>query len=85
MSAAEKLVDAGYEDVVIFDNPSYDNALVGVSEDNRAIYDYDKMVVWLAVTWGISREEAVEFIEYNTIRALPYKEDAPIILYRIPK
>ena len=85
MSAAEKLVDAGYEDVVIFDNPSYDNALVGVSEDNRAIYDYDKMVVWLAVTWGISREEAVEFIEYKTIRALPYKEDAPIILYRIPK
>ena len=50
MKAAERLSEWGYEDVIVFDNPSYDNALIGVSEDNRAIYDYDKMVVWLAVT-----------------------------------
>jgi hypothetical protein len=85
MTAAERLSEWGYEDVVIFENPSFDNALVGVSEDNRAVYDYDKMVVWLAVTWAISREEAIEFIEYNTIRALPYTEAAPIVMYRIPK
>ena len=84
MNATERLVEQGYEDVVIFDNPSYDNALIGVSENNRAIYDYDKMVVWLAVAWAISREEAVEFIEYNTIRAIPYAgEAAPIVMYRL--
>lgn len=83
MTVAERLTEAGYEDVIIFDNPSYDCALIGVSEDNRAIYDYDKMVIWLAVTWAISREEAIEFIEYNTIRALPYYENAPIVMYRL--
>lgn len=84
MKASEKLADLGYEDIVIFDNPSYDSALIGISEDGRAVYDYDKMVVWLAVTWAISREEAVEFIEYNTLRALPYcGEAAPIVMRQI--
>lgn len=85
MTAADRLEEWGYEDVIIFDNPSFDCALIGVSEDNRAIYDFDKMVIWLAVTYAISREEAVEFIEYNTIRALPYQENAPIVMYRLPE
>lgn len=83
MKASERLAEWGYEDVVIFENPSFDEALIGVSEDNRAIYDYDKMVIWLAVDCAISREEAVEFIEYNTIRALPYYENAPIVMHRL--
>lgn len=84
MKAAKRLENLGYENVVIFDTPSYDDALIGVSEDNRAVYDYDKMVVWLAVTWGISREDAMEFIEYNTLRALPYcGAAAPIVMRRI--
>lgn len=44
MTAAEKIEAAGNDDVIIFDNPSYDDALVGVTEDGRAVYDYDKMV-----------------------------------------
>lgn len=85
MTAAERLTEWGYEDAVIFDNPSYDDALVGVSEDGRAIYDYDKMIICLYVDGFISIEEAIEFIEYNTIRALPYVENAPIILHRLPE
>lgn len=83
MTAKEKLCYWGFEDVVVFDNPSFDNALIGVSHDNRAIYDYDKMVVWLAITWNVSREDAMEFIDYNTIRAIPYAgKDAPIVMHR---
>ena len=82
MTANERLTDAGYEDVLIFSNPSYDDALVGVTEDNRAVYDFDKMVDWLCQHDGFSHEEAVEFIEFNTIRALPYYgEEAPVIIY----
>jgi hypothetical protein len=82
MTARERLVDAGYEDVVIFENYSYDDALIGVSHDDRAVYDYDKMVKWLMDKEGFSEEEAIEWIDYNTIRALPYFGDqAPIILY----
>lgn len=82
MTAEDKIMDAGYEDVVILTDFSYDDALIGVTEDNRAVYDYDKMVAWLVETEGWSEEEAIEWIEYNTIRALPYAgPNAPIIIY----
>lgn len=84
MTAEERLIANGYESVVYLVNYSYDNALIGVSEDGRAIYDYDKMVEWLMKEEGWTAEEAVEWIDYNTIRALPYMgEDAPIIMYRL--
>ena len=45
MTAAEKLISAGYEDVIILEEDySYDSALVGVTEDGRAVYDYDIML-----------------------------------------
>lgn len=82
MNAEDRLMDAGYEGVKYLTNYSYDDALIGVSEDGRAIYDFDKMVEWLMNEVGLSDSEAVEWIEYNTIRALPYfGEGAPIIMY----
>lgn len=81
---SERLVDAGYEGVMILENYSYDDAFIGVTTDNRAVYDFDKMVEWLVLKEGFTPEEAVEWIEYNTIRALPYAgADAPIIMYRL--
>lgn len=82
MTAAERLADLGYEDVVVLENYSYDDALIGVTEDNRAVYDFNKMVDWLVETEGFSPEEAIEWIEYNTIRALSYAGSyAPVIMY----
>lgn len=36
--------DSGYESVTIFRNPTYETAFIGMSNDDRAVYDYDKMV-----------------------------------------
>ena len=84
MTASERLSELGYEGVVVFENFSYDYALIGVTEDNRAVYDFDKMVDWLCKNHSFEYDEAVEWIEYNTIRSLPYAgEDAPIIMYRL--
>ena len=84
MTAEEKLLAADYEGVVIFCGYSYDDALIGVTEDNRAVYDYDKMVAWLMATEQMPRNSAIEWIEYNTVRALPYAgPSAPIIMYRV--
>ncbi len=83
-SAAQRAQDAGYEDLMLLDNYSYDDAFVGVTEDGRAVYDFNKMVAWLMETEGFSQEDAIEWIEYNTIRALPYMgPEAPIIMYPI--
>lgn len=86
MNAEERLLEYGYDDVKYLVNESYDDALIGVSEDGRVIYDYDKMVDWLVDKYDWTDEEAVEWIEYNTIRALPYfGEGAPIIMYSLPR
>lgn len=71
----------GYEDSVIFENPDYDSAIIGISEDNRIIYDYDKMIDFLVTKDNMSIKEAADFISYNTIRSLPYIENSPIIMY----
>lgn len=85
MSKAEKrLLNAGYDGVIYLTNYDYDDALVGVSEDNRAIYDYGKMVEWLVKKKGFRETDAIEWIEYNTMRALPYMgENAPIIMHAL--
>ncbi len=78
----QRLEEEGYEDVVIFSSGEFDDAFLGLSEENRAIYSFDKMVDWLIKLDGITYEEAVEYIEFNVVRALPYAgEKAPIILY----
>ena len=84
MTAEEKLLANGYEDIVILADYSYDDALIGVTEDYRAVYDFDKMVAWLMQTERFTQDEAIEWIEYNTIRALGYAgPDAPIIIYAL--
>jgi hypothetical protein len=84
INAEERILNAGYEDVIYLTNYSYDDALIGISDDNRAIYDYNKMVEWLVVEESFTVEDAMEWIDYNTIRALPYMgEGAPIIMYPI--
>lgn len=80
----DKILELGFEDVVLFMNYDYTNALIGVTIDGRAVYDYDKMVKCLVDEEGLDELEAIEWIDYNTIRALSYAgENAPIIMYSI--
>lgn len=82
MNIRELLCDMGYEESVVFDNPDFDDAIAGVTDEGRVIYDYEKMVECLVKRDGMSEIEALEFIDYNTIRAIPYAgELAPIIMY----
>ncbi len=68
---------------ILFDNPQFDEAIMGVTEDNRVVYNFDDMVDCLMEEDGLAQEEAVEFIEYNTVRTLPYiGAKSPIIFYR---
>lgn len=70
--------------MIVFDNPSYETAIVGYDiHTDRIIYDYQLMIDYLIENEQMSEEEAVEFIDFNTIRSLDYIENAPIILNRI--
>lgn len=68
--------------IPIFDNPKFPNSILGISYDNRVIYDMEQMITDLMEEDDISYIDALEFIEYNTLRIIPYMgENAPIILY----
>lgn len=80
MTVEERLLDAGYEGAVILDG--YDEAFIGVSHEGRAVYDAELMVQVLMDRDGMTQEEAVEWIDYNDVRALPYAgENSPIIIF----
>lgn len=77
----EYLVEWGHEDTIVFDSPDYADAFIGVTWDERAVYDYNKMVECLVRNDGMDELEAMEFIDYNAVRSLPYVENGPIIIY----
>lgn len=82
-TAEQILEDNGYDsgDFVLLKDESYDSALIAVSDDFRAVYSYDKMVEWYVEKNGCSAEEAMEWIDYNTLRAIPYAgARAPIVV-----
>ena len=75
------LNDIGLEDAIIFENPDYDDAIIGVTHDNKVVYSFEKMVQHLVRIDNMSEEDAIEFIEYNTIRAIPYfGPNEPVVL-----
>lgn len=75
----QMLVKQGYGETILFENPDYSTAFIGISQDDRAVYDYELMVKHLIKTDNMEYDDAVEFIEYNTIRSLPYVENSPIV------
>lgn len=70
----------GYDDVITFENPDYETCLIGVTEDRRAVYDYELMLVYL-VENGICEEydEAADFISWND--SFFHRPPYPVIYY----
>ena len=69
------------EDILILDNHAYDDSIVGISADYRLVYSYEKMVKEFMKDEHCDETEAYEWLDYNTMRSLPYMgERAPIIM-----
>lgn len=74
----EDILDLFISEIIVFKDPDYDGCIIGVSTDGRAVYSYELMVAWLMHEDGCSEEDAVDFIEYNTVGA--YIDDGPIVV-----
>ena len=73
-----------YKDTVVLENPSYLNAIIGITDEGALCYSYEKMIDCLMEEDKMEQEDAMEFINYNTIRALPYASSMgvrPIVIY----
>lgn len=72
----------GDDGTAYFVNPTYVDAIQGVTTDNRIVYSYEKMVQYLMEHEYVTEEEAIDYIDYNCIRSLGYMGDhSPIIMY----
>lgn len=67
----EYLKAQGHEETLFFENPSFVKAITGITDSEQLIYDYDLMIE-AAMEEGWTAEESIEWIEYNTIRSIPY-------------
>lgn len=68
---------------IVDDEDEFADGAIDLSEDNHLIYDFNKMVESLEKHNNWSEEEAIEWIEYNTLRSLPYMEGVgkkPIVM-----
>lgn len=84
MQSIEEFIGTrGIEEIILFgDGKEYDTALIGVTYDDRAIYDYDLMVEWLMKhDKRISYQDAMEWIDYNVLNAY-IDPKQPIIMFR---
>ena len=80
----ESLIEKGFENAVVLEAPDFIEAVTGVTESGKVVYSYSAMIGSLMSQDEMTYEEAIEFLDFNTIRALPYMgENAPVIMYDI--
>lgn len=81
------LITEGYEQAGMFNCPSYDGSIVGYTDEGAVVYDFELMIEeYLSENPNSSMDDAIEFINYNTIRSIPYMNDGmvpPIIMYPV--
>lgn len=70
-----------YPEAHIFDNPAFDKSVIVVTTDGGLVYDFDSMIMEMAEDDGITTDEALEFVDYVTLRTVPYiPEPRPVIM-----
>lgn len=80
----ELLLDNDLEGAAYFTGDDFDTAIAGYTDNNQIIYSYDKMVEWYMDKYDVDDVTAMEWIDYNTIRAIPYMGPTqPIIMYSL--
>lgn len=73
--------DRGFEEPpMYFTNHSYDNSIIGFTEDGKTVYSLEKMIEEYMEDEGCSYEEAIEWIEYNTLGSLSMADGRIIII-----
>ena len=81
---AEQYGEEALDNVSMFENPAFAGAIIGFdTHHKKVVYDYEKMVECLMEDDGMEYDEAVEFIDYNTLRTVPYMPNPPIIVMPI--
>lgn len=71
------------DNIILLEGDEFADGLIGYTNDYHAVYSYERLVESLSKAYG-SEEAATEWLEYNTIRAIPYmasEGNEPIIIH----
>ena len=71
------------EKIIVLEGDEFADGVIGLSHDYHLIYDYNKLVDSLMSHNNWSIEEAVDWLEFNTLRSLDYMKsigNEPIIM-----
>lgn len=87
-SPEEILEDNGYNPEELGENGTvvlrcfdFSTAIVGISRDDRVIYDYEKMIEHLINYENMDAEEAIDYISYNFSFPMGGDKKWPVIMY----
>ena len=59
----------------------YDNSIAGITDEGRLIYDIDSILTELMVDNNWTEEEAVDWLDYNVMRSIPYAgPEGPMVM-----
>ena len=68
------------EDTIVFSEPSYNNSIIGVTWDGRAVYDFHCMVRELMQNENMTEDEAEDFLNFNVLGSIG-SPDSPIVVF----
>lgn len=71
------------EKIIVLEGDEFADAVIGLTDDYRLVYSYEKITAALMNKNGWTELETLDYIEANTLRSLPYMEslgNAPIII-----
>lgn len=64
------LRDERDDGLVLLEGPEFDGGIIGVSIDGRAVYSYEKLVVALMKANGWDEQDAIDWVDFNTVGSL---------------
>lgn len=74
--------------IIVLEGDEFADGCIGITDDdNRLVYSYERLIESLGKVYG-SDEAAIDWLEYNTIRSLPYLERegiAPLIVHEFSR
>ena len=82
----EYIEENGFNLSVYFTNPNYASAIIGISTEGNIVYSYERMIDYLMKTDDMTYEDAVDWIDYDVVRSIPYIQKMgtmPIIIYEV--
>jgi len=83
------------DQMIILEGDEFADGVVGITNDYHVVYSYECLIESLAEAYKEEDQteadaelEAIEWLDYNTIRSLPYMEKdglAPVIMFELER